>query len=48
MPQLRVTKRSGEEALIEATAGHSVMEAISNSGVEDIACLLYTSDAADE
>ena len=39
MPQLRVTKRSGEETLIEATAGHSVMEAISNSGVEDIAAI---------
>jgi len=39
MLQLRVVKRSGEEAVIEATAGHSVMEAISNSGVEDIAAI---------
>ena len=50
MPQLRIVKRSGEEAIIDAealkaaalknaTAGHSVMEAITNSGVEDIAAI---------
>ena len=39
MPQLRIVKRSGEEAIIDATAGHSVMEAITNSGVEDIVAI---------
>ena len=39
MPELKVIKRSGEEVVIEATAGHSVMEAISASGAEDIAAI---------
>ena len=39
MPELRIVKRCGEEAVIEATSGQSVMEAISSSGVEDIAAI---------
>jgi len=39
MPELRIVKRCGDEAVIEATTGHSVMEAISSSGVEDIAAI---------
>lgn len=39
MPELRIVKRCGEEVVIDATAGHSVMEAISASGAEDIAAI---------
>lgn len=37
VPELTVTNRAGEEKRIEGPIGHSVMEAIRNSNVNDIA-----------
>ena len=39
MPQLRIVKRSGEEAIIDATAGHSVMEAITKRQIVPVGSL---------
>jgi ferredoxin, 2Fe-2S len=36
MPKLIVTTRSGDEKVIEAAAGSSVMEALRNHGIDEI------------
>jgi 2Fe-2S ferredoxin len=36
MPKLIVKKRNGEEAVIDATAGISVMEALRNDGIDEL------------
>ncbi len=39
MPQLVVTTREGEEKTIDAAAGHNVMEAIRDAGIDELLAL---------